>query len=300
MSSKRALVVDDSKSARAFLSRILERHEIAVDAAESAEAAIDYLTRQSPRRDLHGSHDAGHGRLPGRAVDQEQPAHRRHPDPHVHLAGRRPVPRPGARARRRRRAAQADQAGRRHQDAVPAAARLRSPHARANYFHAPDRAPDLVPANESEIIVVQPRWQSCASARRSRECGRRGPAVRALLPQMSLEIRAALDTSLQKEIAALRGFHRHARSIRTPNACRATSPTLLPAAAHARARPAHRHARAPLLGRHCRLVCSRCSASPAPRPSTGSGGSRAAKSPRCAPISRPPTPSSRRCGRAPR
>jgi CheY-like chemotaxis protein len=48
MSSKRALVVDDSKSARAFLSRILERHEIAVDAAESAEAAIDYLTRNRP------------------------------------------------------------------------------------------------------------------------------------------------------------------------------------------------------------------------------------------------------------
>ena len=48
MSSKRALVVDDSKSARAFLSRILERHEITVDAAESAEAAIDYLTRNRP------------------------------------------------------------------------------------------------------------------------------------------------------------------------------------------------------------------------------------------------------------
>jgi CheY-like chemotaxis protein len=48
MSSKRALVVDDSKSARAFLARILERHEIAVDAAESAEAAIDYLTRNRP------------------------------------------------------------------------------------------------------------------------------------------------------------------------------------------------------------------------------------------------------------
>src|SRR5690349_7092633 len=48
MSAKRALVVDDSKSARAFLSRILERHEIAVDAAESAEAAIEYLARNKP------------------------------------------------------------------------------------------------------------------------------------------------------------------------------------------------------------------------------------------------------------
>src|SRR5688572_28592273 len=48
MPTKRALVVDDSKSARAFLSRILERHEIMVDAAESAEAAFDYLTRNCP------------------------------------------------------------------------------------------------------------------------------------------------------------------------------------------------------------------------------------------------------------
>src|SRR6185369_3999410 len=39
---------DDSKSARLFLSRILERHEIAVDAAETAEQAIEYLTRTRP------------------------------------------------------------------------------------------------------------------------------------------------------------------------------------------------------------------------------------------------------------
>jgi CheY-like chemotaxis protein len=48
MSVKRALVVDDSRSARAFLTRILERHELQVDAAESAEQAIEYLKRQSP------------------------------------------------------------------------------------------------------------------------------------------------------------------------------------------------------------------------------------------------------------
>jgi CheY-like chemotaxis protein len=48
MSLKRALVVDDSRSARAFLTRILERHELQVDAAESAEQAIDYLKRQRP------------------------------------------------------------------------------------------------------------------------------------------------------------------------------------------------------------------------------------------------------------
>src|SRR3954465_4903865 len=48
MSAKRALVVDDSKSARLFLSRILERHEITVDAAETAEQALEYLTRTRP------------------------------------------------------------------------------------------------------------------------------------------------------------------------------------------------------------------------------------------------------------
>jgi CheY-like chemotaxis protein len=48
MAGKRALVVDDSKSARTFLSRLLEEHELEVDAAETAEQAIDYLTRHRP------------------------------------------------------------------------------------------------------------------------------------------------------------------------------------------------------------------------------------------------------------
>src|SRR6201999_2411932 len=48
MSARRALVVDDSRSARAFLTRELERHELAVDGVESAEQAIDYLSRQRP------------------------------------------------------------------------------------------------------------------------------------------------------------------------------------------------------------------------------------------------------------
>jgi CheY-like chemotaxis protein len=46
--SARALVVDDSRSARAFLTRELERHELSVDGVESAEQAIDYLTRLRP------------------------------------------------------------------------------------------------------------------------------------------------------------------------------------------------------------------------------------------------------------
>jgi CheY-like chemotaxis protein len=48
MAARRALVVDDSKSARAFLTRILERYELAVDSVETAEQAIDYLTSQRP------------------------------------------------------------------------------------------------------------------------------------------------------------------------------------------------------------------------------------------------------------
>jgi CheY-like chemotaxis protein len=48
MGAKRALIVDDSKSARLFLARALERYDIDVDAAESAEAAIDYLSSNRP------------------------------------------------------------------------------------------------------------------------------------------------------------------------------------------------------------------------------------------------------------
>ena len=48
MAARRALVVDDSRSARAFLTRVLERHALAVNGVESAEEAIEYLTRQRP------------------------------------------------------------------------------------------------------------------------------------------------------------------------------------------------------------------------------------------------------------
>jgi CheY-like chemotaxis protein len=48
MGVKRALIVDDSKSARLFLARALERFDIDVDSAESAEAAIAYLASNRP------------------------------------------------------------------------------------------------------------------------------------------------------------------------------------------------------------------------------------------------------------
>jgi CheY-like chemotaxis protein len=48
MGAKRALIVDDSKSARVFLARALEKYDIDVDAADSAEAAIAYLRSNRP------------------------------------------------------------------------------------------------------------------------------------------------------------------------------------------------------------------------------------------------------------
>ena len=48
MAQKRALIVDDSRSARVFLARILEKHDIEVDSVESAEAAIGYLGGHRP------------------------------------------------------------------------------------------------------------------------------------------------------------------------------------------------------------------------------------------------------------
>jgi len=45
---KRALVVDDSKSARLVLRRMLEKHDLSVDAVESAGQALDFLIHQRP------------------------------------------------------------------------------------------------------------------------------------------------------------------------------------------------------------------------------------------------------------
>jgi len=48
MPGKRALVVDDSKSARVVLSRMLEKYGIEVDSADSAESALEYLRDHRP------------------------------------------------------------------------------------------------------------------------------------------------------------------------------------------------------------------------------------------------------------
>ncbi|MBC7984976.1 MAG: response regulator [Candidatus Obscuribacterales bacterium] len=47
-SAKRALVVDDSRSARVILSRMLEAHGVQVETTESAEQALDYLSSAQP------------------------------------------------------------------------------------------------------------------------------------------------------------------------------------------------------------------------------------------------------------
>src|SRR5690606_19592963 len=46
--SKRALIVDDSRSARVILSRMLEGYGLEVDTSESAEAALEYLRQARP------------------------------------------------------------------------------------------------------------------------------------------------------------------------------------------------------------------------------------------------------------
>jgi CheY-like chemotaxis protein len=45
---KTALIVDDSKSARVVLKKLLETHELSVDTVESAELALDYLNEHRP------------------------------------------------------------------------------------------------------------------------------------------------------------------------------------------------------------------------------------------------------------
>ncbi len=48
MTAKRALIVDDSKSARVVLSRLLEKHDLMVDTTDSAESALLYLREHRP------------------------------------------------------------------------------------------------------------------------------------------------------------------------------------------------------------------------------------------------------------
>jgi CheY-like chemotaxis protein len=203
MSSKRALVVDDSKSARAFLSRILERHEITVDAAESAEAAIDYLTRTRPDV-IFMDH-----MMPGMDGFQAVQSIKNNPrtaaipilmytsqEGDLYLGQARAL---GAEGVLPKQIKQADVTKMLFQLQLVSDRRIRE----QSMFTAPEHAPDLVPANESEI-VTQPVVAATANSDAASASADQQFAL--LLPKMTLEIRAALDHSLQKEIAALRGF----------------------------------------------------------------------------------------------
>jgi CheY-like chemotaxis protein len=68
-----------------------------------------------------------------------------------------------------------------------------------------ERRSDLLPANESAIVVTPPPAPAQAAANDPSPTPEFADISR-LLPRMSLEIRAALDATLQKEMGALRGF----------------------------------------------------------------------------------------------
>jgi CheY-like chemotaxis protein len=203
MTAKRALVVDDSKSARAFLSRILERHEIEVDAAESAEAAIDYLKRHRPDV-IFMDH-----MMPGMDGFQAVQSIKNNPrtsnipilmytsqEGDLYLGQARALGAEGVLPKQIKQA-----------DVTKMLYQLRLVDERRGgdqtTFRRMAAAPDLMSANESAIVVEVPAAVTdvptlAAAAAPSQ--------VEVLLPKMSLEIRAALDTTLQKEIAELRNF----------------------------------------------------------------------------------------------
>jgi CheY-like chemotaxis protein len=210
MSSKRALVVDDSKSARAFLSRILERHEITVDAAESAEAAIDYLTRNRPDV-IFMDH-----MMPGMDGFQAVQSIKNNPrtaaipilmytsqEGDLYLGQARAL---GAEGVLPKQIKQADVTKMLFQLRLVSDRRTTREE---SIFTTTQNAPDLVPANESAIIVTPPVVDQPTPAPAADGAVATATAddqFAQLLPKMNLEIRAALDQSLQKEIAALRGF----------------------------------------------------------------------------------------------
>jgi CheY-like chemotaxis protein len=205
MSSKRALVVDDSKSARAFLSRILERHEITVDAAESAEAAIEYLTRNKPDV-IFMDH-----MMPGMDGFQAVQSIKNNPrtstipilmytsqEGDLYAGQARALGAEGVLPKQIK-----------HSDVTKMLYQLRLVTDRRGGEQSTlmrmAQGPGLMPANESAIesaIVIAPQVDQPAPEPMLAF----GPEISQLLPQMTLEIRAALDASLQRELGSLRGF----------------------------------------------------------------------------------------------
>ncbi|HET9864870.1 MAG TPA: response regulator [Steroidobacteraceae bacterium] len=208
MSTKRALVVDDSKSARAFLSRILERHEIAVDAAESAEAAIDYLTRHKPDVIFMDHMMPGMDGFQAVQFIKNDPRTSTIPilmytsqEGDLYLGQARAL---GAAGVLPKQIKQSDVTKMLFQLRLVADRRGGDDTTFMRMAQGLGERADLTPANESQIVVAPPAPADSGAALPP------GAAeVGELLPRMSLEIRAALDASLQKELGALRGFVEH-------------------------------------------------------------------------------------------
>jgi len=205
MSSKRALVVDDSKSARAFLSRILERHEITVDAAESAEAAIEYLARNKPDVIFMDHMMPGMDGFQAVQTIKNNPRTSTIPilmytsqEGDLYLGQARALGAEGVLPKQIKQA-----------DVTRMLFQLRLVEDRRGEeqttFGRMPPGPQMLPANESAIVIAPPpELLSEAPADTPAVTG--GADVSQLLPKMALEIRAALNQSLQAEIGALRGF----------------------------------------------------------------------------------------------
>jgi CheY-like chemotaxis protein len=204
MSSKRALVVDDSKSARAFLSRILERHEITVDAAESAEAAIEYLARNKPDVIFMDHMMPGMDGFQAVQTIKNNPRTSAIPilmytsqEGDLYLGQARAL---GAEGVLPKQIKQADVTRMLFQLRLVADRRGED-----SAFARMAPGPQLLPANES-AIVVNPPAAAAPAVPADVPAAIGGADVSQLLPQMALEIRAAISQSLQNELGALRGY----------------------------------------------------------------------------------------------
>ena len=210
MSAKRALVVDDSKSARAFLARILERHEIAVDAAESAEAAIEYLARHKPDIIFMDHMMPGMDGFQAVQTIKNNPRTSAIPilmytsqEGDLYAGQARAL---GAAGVLPKQIKQADVTRMLYQLRLVADRRGEDQTTFRHMATGMGNDAEMPPANESAIVVTVPEAPPQETAIATAPGEGEGVEISKLLPRMSLEIRAALDGSLQKELVALRSF----------------------------------------------------------------------------------------------
>ena len=264
MSSKRALVVDDSKSARAFLSRILERHEITVDAAESAEAAIDYLTRNQPDVIFMDHMMPGMDGFQAVQTIKNNPRTSAIPilmytsqEGDLYLGQARAL---GAEGVLPKQIKQADVTKMLFQLRLVSDRRTRE---QTTFTRSRTRRPICVPANES-AIVVDAASRAVGAGAQAAHPPRRGQQIRAAAAaDVARDSRRARRIAAEGDRRAAQLHRQHARlAFRAPAG---RSRDAAAGDAHAGTRPAHRHAGAPLLGRDHRLVAGAARDRPAPR-----------------------------------